>query len=91
MAFVWEDDRTRYAAQLQAWIRPGGLLCALFMQVRRDSASQGVIEGPPYHCDINAMRALFPAARWDWPSPPYAAVAHPQGWAELALVLTRRA
>jgi SAM-dependent methyltransferase len=85
------DDWTRYAAQLHAWIRPAGRLCALFMQVRRESASQGVIEGPPYHCDINAMRALFPSSGWDWPGAPYPAVAHPQGWVELAVVLARRA
>lgn len=84
------DDWARYAAQLHAWLRPGGVLCALFMQVRRERAGQGVIDGPPYHCDINAMRALFPASRWDWPKPPYAAVAHPQGWTELAVVLVRR-
>jgi methyl halide transferase len=86
---LYPDDWARYAAQLQAWVRPGGVLCALFMQVRRDGAGQGLIEGPPYHCDINAMRALFPSPHWDWPQPPYPAVAHPSGWAELAVVLTR--
>ena len=85
------DQWTHYAAQLQAWLRPGGVLCALFMQARRDSAGQGIIEGPPYHCDINAMRSLFRSSHWDWPKPPYAAVAHPRGWVELAVVLTRRA
>ncbi len=84
------DRWAHYAAQLQAWVRPGGVLFALFMQARRDSAGQGLIEGPPYHCDINAMRSLFRSSHWDWPKPPYAAVAHPHGWAELAVVLTRR-
>jgi len=84
------DDWTRYADRLHAWLRPGGVLCALFMQVRRHSADQGAIEGPPYHCDINAMRALFPGTKWDWPKPPYLAVPHPRGWTELAVVLTRR-
>ncbi|MEJ6000917.1 methyltransferase domain-containing protein [Paucibacter soli] len=84
------DHWQGYAAQLRQWIKPGGRLFALFMQARRDSAAQGVVEGPPYHCDINAMRALFPQALWDWPAPPYAAVAHGQGWQELAVVLTRR-
>ncbi len=84
------DHWTGYAAQLRAWIKPGGRLCALFMQARRDGAGQGLIEGPPYHCDIHAMRALFPASHWDWPKPPFATVAHPSGWAELALVLTRK-
>lgn len=84
------DHWRRYADQLHAWIKPGGLLLALFMQARRENAGSGVVEGPPYHGDINAMRALFPAERWDWPAPPYPAVGHERGWAELAVVLTRR-
>ena len=83
------DQWRAYADQLQRWLQPGGLLLALFMQARRESAAQGFVEGPPYHGDINAMRALFPAERWRWPAPPYAAVAHGQGWAELPVVLTR--
>lgn len=83
---LWID----YAAQLHAWLRPHGLLCALFMQARRDGADQGLVEGPPYHCDINAMHALFPATRWHWPKPPYDAVMHPRGWFELPVVLARR-
>ncbi len=84
------DHWRRYADQLHAWIKPGGRLFALLMQARRDSAGQGVLEGPPYHCDIQAVRALFPAARWDWPAPPYPAHGHEQGWTELAVMLTRR-
>ena len=84
------DHWTAYAAQLQRWLRPGGRLFALFMQMPREAAAQGEILGPPYHCDINAMRALFPSALWDWPKPPYAQVPHPMGMRELAVVLTRR-
>lgn len=84
------DQWVAYAARLHAWLRPGGALFALFMQARRDSAAEGRIEGPPYHLDINALRALFPAAQWDWPKPPYTRVPHPQGWAELAVPLLRR-
>jgi methyl halide transferase len=84
------DDWAWYADQLHSWLRPGGTLCALFMQVRREAAGIGIIEGPPYHCDINAMRALFPARRWAWPKPPYSAVPHPQGWSELAVTLVRQ-
>jgi len=69
---------------------PGGRLYAVWMQVLRAGAPEGRVDGPPYHCDINAMRALFPAARWEWPSPPYPQVPHPRGWAELAVVLTHR-
>lgn len=84
------DQWQPYARQLRAWLQPGGLLLALFMQARRDSAAQGRVEGPPYHCDINAMRALFPAEHWDWPAPPYADIGHGQGWTELAVPLKRR-
>jgi SAM-dependent methyltransferase len=84
------DHWTAYAAQLQRWLRPGGRLFALFMQMPREAAAQGEILGPPYHCDINAMRALFPSALWDWPKPPYAQVPHPMGMRELAVVLVRR-
>ncbi|WP_119153819.1 SAM-dependent methyltransferase [Caldimonas tepidiphila] len=84
------DEWTTYAAQLHRWLRPGGRLLALFMQTLRPGAAEGFIEGPPYHCDIHAMRALFPSTSWDWPRPPYARVPHPMGIAELAVVLTRR-
>ena len=84
------DHWTRYAAQLHAWLRPGGRLFAMFMQKRRRGADEGLIEGPPFHCDINAMRALLPMTSWDWPKPPYVAVPHHSGAFELAVVLTRR-
>ncbi|MGO4330192.1 methyltransferase domain-containing protein [Cupriavidus sp. 2TAF22] len=83
------DHWVRYAEQLHAWLRPGGQLFALFMQMRRESAAEGVVEGPPYHCDINGMRALFPADKWEWPKPPFAAVSHPIGAVELGVVLGR--
>lgn len=83
------DHWTAYAQQLHRWLRPGGSLFALLMQVRRDSAAEGRIEGPPYHLDINAVRALFPEPLWRWSAPPYAVVAHTQGWVELAVALQR--
>ena len=83
------DHWVAYAAQLHRWLRPGGRLFALFMQMRRDDAAQGVTQAPPYHGDIHAMRAPFRAPLWDWPKPPYDSVAHPLGANELALVLTR--
>ena len=49
-----------------------------------------MIEGPPYHCDINAMRALFPNDYWFWPKPPYDRLPHPAAAAELPVILTRR-
>ena len=81
------DHWVEYAARLHAWLQPGGSLLALFMQVRRDPAEQQVL-GPPYHCDIHAMRALFPASRWRWPKPPYPIVPHTIG-TELAVRLVR--
>ena len=84
------DDWRRYADRLYAWLTPGGSLMALFMQMARESAASGRIEGPPYHCDITAMRALFPAVRWDWPRPPYPVLTHPMGASELPVILVRR-
>jgi methyl halide transferase len=83
------DHWTAYAAQLRAWLRPGGALLLMAMQCRCESASVGRIDGPPYHMDINAVRALLPDTQWRWPAPPYAAVPHPAGWTELAIVLQR--
>ena len=87
---LYPDHWRRYGDRLYAWLRPGGRLFALFMQAPGEGSRSGFIEGPPYHCDINAMRALLPAERWDWPKPPYPPVPHPSGAAELAVVLTRR-
>lgn len=84
------DHWTAYAAQLHRWLKPGGRLLALFMQARRGESEHGQIIGPPYHCDIHAMRALFPASLWHWPSPPYLPQAHERGWFELPVVLERR-
>lgn len=84
------DHWIDYAARLHDWLVPGGRLCLLAMQVIRPGAAEGRIEGPPFHTDVNALRAAFPGSLWDWPAPPYARVPHPAGWAELAIVLTRR-
>lgn len=84
------DDWIAYAKQLHRWIAPGGKLFALFMQLLRPQAAEGYVQGPPYHCDVNAMRALLPESTWEWPKPPYARTAHPAGLAELAVVLARR-
>ena len=84
------DYWVNYAIALHGWLAPAGRLLALFMQGWRKGAAQGQIEGPPYHCDINAMRALFEASRWNWPKPPYARIDHPMGIAELAVMLSRR-
>lgn len=86
------DHWVAYASALHTWLRPGGRLFLLMMQSPRPGAAEGLVEGPPYHCDVNAVRALFPVSRWIWPRPPYARVPHPNGaMSELAVVLERRA
>jgi SAM-dependent methyltransferase len=88
---LYPDFWTHYAAQLHAWLKPGGKLLALFMQAPRPESAHGFIEGPPYHCDINAMRALFPATLWEWPKPPYARSENTRiERTELAVELTRK-
>ena len=84
------DDWRAYADQLLGWLRPGGQLFGLFMQCRSERSTEGYVTGPPYHLDVHLVRALFPAAHWDWPKPPFDAVAHPKVGHELAIVLTRR-
>lgn len=84
------DRWAAYAQQLQHWLRPGGRLLMLAMQCQRAGVADGRIEGPPYHMDIQMLRALLPSTQWAWPAPPYPHVPHPIGWTELAFVLTRR-
>ncbi len=84
------DHWLRYAERLHAWLKPGGRLYAMFMQKLRPGAAEGLIEGPPYHCDIHAMRALLPATSWVWPKPPYPQTPHAIGAIELGVVLVRR-
>jgi methyl halide transferase len=84
------DRWSAYAAQLHRWIRPGGQLLLMLMQYLRPSASEGRVEGPPYHVDIHAARALLAEPLWAWPAPPYPRVEHPLGWGEFAIVLQRR-
>ena len=71
-----------YAARLAGWLRPGGMLAALFLQTGREG-------GPPFHCDLARMRALFPAAIWAWPSELPAQVSHPSGVSEQPVALRR--
>ena len=88
---LYPDFWMRYAAQVHHWLKPAGKLLAMFMQAPRASAREGFIEGPPYHCDIHAMRALFPAQQWEWPKPPYARIANARlEREELAVVLVRK-
>lgn len=83
------DAWVTYSQQLARWIRPGGRLYVMFMQVARPGSQQGLVEGPPFHCDINAMHALFNQRYWRWPSGPLTQVPHKNGLFELACVLER--
>jgi len=74
----WET----YQQLLACWLRPEGKLFALFMQSERS-------DGPPYCCELNQMRALFPPTAWAWDSDPQR-IEHPSGMHELACVLTRK-
>jgi len=71
-----------YERQLFTWLRPGGKLFTLFMQTDRAG-------GPPFHCALPDMHALFAAPRWQWPDEAPGRVAHPIGLFEFAAVLTR--
>ena len=84
---LYPDQWRTYADQLHRWLVANGKLYALFVQFPRPAAADGEIQGPPYHCDINAMRALFPEPLWAWPKPPYPRTTHPRGLAELAVIL----
>ena len=75
----WPD----YERQLHAWLKPGGLLFALFMQTGRAGS-------PPYHCGLPDMRALFQEDRWTWTEQPNKQVPHPDGIFEYTAVLARR-
>jgi SAM-dependent methyltransferase len=86
---LYPDQWRAYADQLHRWLRPEGKLFALFVQLLRAEAAHGQIQGPPYHCDINAMRALLPEPLWHWPRPPYPRTSHPRGLAELGVILPR--
>jgi len=75
----WPD----YQARLAAWLRPGGRLLALFIQTGRDG-------GPPFHCEVAAMRTLFDESTWSWPATEPLRLDHPNGLQELGYRLTRR-
>jgi hypothetical protein len=58
-------------------------LFVLFMQT-------GVAGGPPFNCDVNAMRTLFPPTAWSWPATLPEPVHHPSGRSEQPAILRRR-
>ena len=75
------SQRKTYAGLLADWLRPKGKLFALFMQTENP-------EGPPFSCQLDAMRDLF-STSWNWQGTPIR-IEHPMGLHELACVLERR-
>jgi len=76
---IWDG----YAARLRRWVKPGGVLAALFMQTGREG-------GPPFHCDVDRMRGLFDSADWTWPETLAPVLPNPSGIAEQPALLVRR-
>ena len=70
-----------YERRLHSWLKRDGRLLALFMQT---DAS----DGPPFHCDLDAMRSLFTSESWRW-SDEHFQVNHPTGMKEIAVILTK--
>ncbi len=71
-----------YCERLYRWLIPDGKLFALFMQTHEPG-------GPPYHCDMNEIRALFANDQWNWPEEPLMKVPHPIGFYELTGVVRK--
>jgi len=80
---ILPEQRQAYEDKLYEWLRPGGALFALFMQT-------GVEGGPPFHCDVTAMRELFDVSRWDWGHGESEHSPHPSGRHELGYRLIKR-
>lgn len=74
---LWEQ----YESQLHQWLKPQGEILAAFMQTDREG-------GPPYHCEMNNMKTLFPATRWNW-SKEHTAQEKEPGKTELLYVLEK--
>lgn len=49
----------QYENSLYQWLKPKGKLFAQFMQTGKE-------DGPPFHCEVDAMNGLFDSQRWLW-------------------------
>ena len=78
--------RTRYEQTIFDWLKPNGKLALLLVQ-----KSENPFAGPPFHCDLDETKALFPENRWQWSDDKDAVrFEHPSGrMFELAYVLTK--
>lgn len=61
-----------YEKCLYNWLKPNGKVFAQFMQ----SDQEG---GPPFHCEVSDMLALFTAQRWQWSEQYETQVIHSSG------------
>lgn len=73
--------RFDYADWIRSALRPGGEWFACFMQVPRAG-------GPPFHCELEDMRALFGSDDWLW-SEPLGRSPHTNGKEERLFLLQR--
>jgi SAM-dependent methyltransferase len=77
------EQWSAYVQRLAQWLRPGGELFALFMQTDKSG-------GPPFHCEIEAMKELFAYDAWIWPNIEPKKTPHSSGFFELAVILKRK-
>lgn len=80
---ITPEQRTAHEQKLHHWLRPGGMLCALFMQT-------GAEGGPPFHCGLLSMHRLFEEQRWQWPQREPLFSPHSNGRFELGYALARQ-
>lgn len=73
----------QYETCLYRWLKPSGKLIAQFMQT-------GLRGGPPYHCEISDMKALFGKQRWKWSEQHYTGVKHSKDKAEILFLLEKQ-
>lgn len=79
------DLRAQYEQKLYDWLRVDGKLFILFVQTENTS------DEPPFHCDLESMRSLFPKHRWSWSHKDPVRFEHPSGRIfELATILTKK-
>ncbi len=74
---LWEQ----YETQLHNWLKPKGKVYAQFMQTGRKG-------GPPYHCELTDMDALFVKDKWRW-SDEYISQEKEPGMTELLYLLDK--
>ena len=79
---IYPSQWATYEQLLFSWLKPSGKLLAHFMQSEKPG-------GPPFHCDLNSMMALFPEERWAWHTIGER-TRHPMGMDEIPCLLERR-